>query len=726
MIILKNIEQIAEKYNCLVRDGATGLEDVSAFVETSLDLPKIKEYAAGLDLLDNKQNIIEDMSEMLFQLRDFLPSVGNFIKILLVSKNYEQIVIFVKKIFANQIGIIKYQSVKGSYSYSERYFDRFIEIVKNCKIDSELYLPFVAKIVSSNEGSVLYQWINPASEYIQLFFNQNEQWIYDYIRDGKEYKYELIEAVCSFNSNKGINLLVEDYIAKIAFDKEKSDGIFKTYKKDVINFIDKEFIFSDDKRKIELIGIYSKFLPDNEIITRLKQIYESDKCEEVKSMVASILGITDTLSIKTEKQFLYAVRRKIKEPQQRALGVVFSKFDLKLKSGYKCDDAIFTFIIYLFKEEKNLKNIKKLKVLENIFEMQGLSEFSEAVFGEIENKPDILCAKWAIRMCALLCREEKAERMANKMVELFGLGRRKEANYLAECLIYSEREQVLAGIKELCEKSPEILGDLKDEYANLYATANNKNLSDVYDELVEDVATDQSVSEQTKRLFNAFISKREYSPKKFEKLFMSKNVLGELARHLVWGEYNFGRLYNAFVLDGDEKRYVVQTLQLDNPQISIVHSLDLDERFDDVLYAIENPLFEQFRRSVFDIKTYSQMAVSVSRFAGMFVTTRPFIASMKNFGFVENRADDEQILSSMVYIQEELGTLVEVCFDKPVLLGQDYATLSSIYFYRLVDVTKNGNKYDTIKTNAISIGGVGERLFDFALNAVSVSSRKTN
>ena len=61
MIILKNIEQIAEKYNCLVRDGATGLEDVSAFVETSLDLPKIKEYAAGLDSLDNKKNIIEDM-----------------------------------------------------------------------------------------------------------------------------------------------------------------------------------------------------------------------------------------------------------------------------------------------------------------------------------------------------------------------------------------------------------------------------------------------------------------------------------------------------------------------------------------------------------------------------------------------------------------------------------------------------------------------------------------
>ena len=324
MIILKNIEQIAEKYNCLVRDGATGLEDVSAFVETSLDLPKIKEYAAGLDSLDNKQNIIEDMSEMLFQLRDFLPSVGNLIKILLVSKNYEQIVIFVKKIFANQIGIIKYQSVKGSYSYSERYFDRFIEIVKNCKIDCELYLPFVAKIVSSNEGTMLYQWINPASEYIQLFFNQNEQWVYDYIRDGKEYKYELMEAVCSFNSNKGINSLVEDYIAKNAFDKDKSDGIFKTYKKDVINFIDKEFIFSDYKRKVELIGIYSKFLPDNEIVTRLKQIYESDKCEEVKSMVASILGSTDTLSIKTEKQFLYAVRRKIKEPQQRALGVVFS------------------------------------------------------------------------------------------------------------------------------------------------------------------------------------------------------------------------------------------------------------------------------------------------------------------------------------------------------------------------------------------------------------------
>lgn len=101
-------------------------------------------------------------------------------------------------------------------------------------------------------------------------------------------------------------------------------------------------------------------------------------------------------------------------------------------------------------------------------------------------------------------------------------------------------------------------------------------------------------------------------------------------------------------------------------------------------------MFEQFRRSVFDIKTYSQMAVSVSRFAGMFVTTRPFIASMKNLGFVENRAEDEQALSSMIYVQEELGILVEVGFDRPVLPGQDYATLSSIYFYRLVDVTKTG------------------------------------
>lgn len=726
MIILKNIDQIAEKYNCLIKDGASGIDDITAFVETELPSDQIKQYAASLDDLSNKQNIIEDMSEMLFQLRDFLPSTGNFIKILLASKNYDQIVVFVKKIFANQIGIIKYQSVKGNYSYSERYFDRFIEIVKNCKIDTELYLPFVAKIVSSNEGSMLFQWINPATEFIQLFFNQNEQWVFDYIKTGKEYKYELMEVVCSFNSNKGINLLIEDYISKNAFDKDKSDNIFKTYKKDVINFVDKEFIFSDEQRKLALIEIYSKFLPDSIIVTRLKQIYESDKSEAVKNMIAMVLGITDTLSIKTEKQFLYAVRRKIKEPQQRALGVVFSKFDVKLKSGYSCDDSIFTFVIYLFKEEKNLKNIKKLKVLENIFDMEGLSNFAESVFAEIENKPDILCAKWAIRMCALLCSEQKAGEMANKMVELFRSGRRKEAKYLAECLINSEREQVLGAIKELNQCNPEILGDLKDEYAELYAGVNNKNLSDVYDELVEDVVTEQSASEQTKRLFDAFISKREYTPKKFEKLFMAKNVLGELAKRLVWGEYNYGRLYNAFILSGDEKQYIVQTLELENPQISIVHSLDLDERFDDLPYANIEPLFEQFRRSVFDIKTYSQMAVSVSRFSGMFVTVRPFVESMKNFGFVENRAEDEQTLSSLVYVQEELGTLVELTFDRPVLSGQDFATLSSIYFYRLKDVTKNGDKFDTIKTNAISIGGVGERLFDFALNAVSVSSRKTN
>ena len=724
MVILKNIEQIADKFNCLVKDGSTGLVDVQSFIDKNLADFDLKRLASSLDKLDKKQNIVEDFSEILFQLRDFLPSVNNFVRILLLSKNYESIVFFTKKIFINQIGNIRYSSVHGSYSFVERYFDKFIEIVKNCKIESPFYLPFVARIVSSVEGSVLYQWIRPAKEYMQTFFNDNEHWIDEYVRNGEEYKYEIIDALCGFNTYKGVSMLIKDFIEKQNYNVEKSSHIFKQNKKDVISAIDKDFVFADEETRNIYIQIYSLFLPDNEIVTRLKQIYEEDKFDSVKNQIASILGITDTLSIKTEKQFMYAVRRKIKEPQQRAIGVVFDKVDLKLKSGFKCDDSVFTFLVYLLKEEKNLNNIKKLNVLENIFEMEGLQSFAQKLFNEIKDKKDILFAKWAIRCCSLFSTDELATDMSNLAKKLFLEGRRKEANYLTECLIYSGREQILSAIKELNQSNPEILGELKDVYANKFASSNNKFIEDVYDELVEDVATDDSIENQTQRLFDAYICKREYTEKKFEKLFMSDNVLGQLSTRVVWGEYKFGRLYNCFIIKDKEKSYIVKTSDVEDPVIALAHTLDLDERFDDVIFALTDPLFEQFRRSVFDKEDYSKMAVSVGRFSGMFVNIIPFINSMSDFGFKVNANSEDELFNCLVFEQKEVNTLVEVAFDKFVTRDQQFATLSDIYFYRLQDVTRDGEKVNTIKTNAISVGGVADRLFDYALNAVSVSSRR--
>ena len=198
----------------------------------------------------------------------------------------------------------------------------------------------------------------------------------------------------------------------------------------------------------------------------------------------------------------------------------------------------------------------------------------------------------------------------------------------------------------------------------------------------------------------------------------------QLSTRVVWGEYKFGRLYNCFIIKDKEKSYIVKTSDVEDPVIALAHTLDLDERFDDVIFALTDPLFEQFRRSVFDKEDYSKMAVSVGRFSGMFVNIIPFIKSMSDFGFKVNANSEDELFNCLVFEQKEVNTLVEVTFDKFVTRDQQFATLSDIYFYRLQDVTRDGEKVNTIKTNAISVGGVADRLFDYALNAVSVSSRR--
>ena len=303
-------------------------------------------------------------------------AVGNTVKILLATKNYASVYYFITRIFVAHLGNIVYNSSQGTYNIIERYFDRFIEVVKNEKVEAELFMPLLQDIFRTDKVGGISNWKSPAVEFLQGFFNEHEEWAIEFLQNNKDMKYELLKAITEFNTPKGISLIIEDYITNKDLDKVQALHILKKYKRDSLMSIDKYIVDSEGESRKALVDILLNFDNDTEVTTRLQELFTREKDEEIKELIARKIGITETLSIKREKQYLFAVRKNVKEPQERSLGVPFDKLTLRYESGYESDNAGKSFLIYLFKEEKNLENLRKLEVLRNVFINTDLEEFA--------------------------------------------------------------------------------------------------------------------------------------------------------------------------------------------------------------------------------------------------------------------------------------------------------------------------------------------------------------
>ena len=149
MEILRDIKQIEEKLNKIFNFKEP--IDTEKFIKTNFNEEELNSSSQNIGEISNDSKQIDDFSDIIFQLKNYSFALNNFIRLLLMKQDFESVFHFVKKIFVGQIGQIKYTSVKEVYNYLEIYFDRFIEIVKNCNIEKNLYLPLILKAFESEK-----------------------------------------------------------------------------------------------------------------------------------------------------------------------------------------------------------------------------------------------------------------------------------------------------------------------------------------------------------------------------------------------------------------------------------------------------------------------------------------------------------------------------------------------------------------------------------------------
>ncbi len=716
MIILKDISQINKRLNTIFKleQEFAGLE----FVQSILSESDLKQKVENTGIILGKESIIEELSLLIFQLKDYVPALCNFTNMLLLSKNYFAVYHFTSKLFISHVGNIHYQS-QGDFNFKQRFFDRFIEIVKTCKISKEVYMPFIFEIFKADASSVLSTWRAPSLEYMKDFYTQNTQWVEEFLKTHAR-RFEMISLLCQFNTQKGLAVAVEEFDQN-SNQSEKFVNLFKQNKAQLLLFIDKNLTSQNQKQLTKFAQILLTLNNDTDAKSRLEEIYKLSQDALLRNLISEKVGITESSSFKNEKQFLFAVRREIKpqNTQQRTLGLVFNKLGLKYASGLKVDDAGYTFLINIFKSDTNLLNLKKYASLNQVFEIKSLNNFVNKLFNVALYQKDITSSKWAVRLVSLLCDSVVEEELYLVAKTLFKQGRVKEAKYLTLSLNASFKPNFFNFLKECININLENFVSNKQFYLKQYANYNNISYEKVLDETTSESFSQENIEMVTSRLFDAFIAHRTFSENEFENLFLKHKLFNNLGQGLVFGQYKFGGLHNAFILNGTQKTFVVGKPLTDKDfVIGIVHPHDCDARFQPAYNVVKKPLFNQFEDVLYNVKDFSRSSIYVNVFAGMMIKPYNFFEKLKLSGFKINKEDTSLTFNSFIHINKTLSLVAEIELEKPIQLSNSHMTVANLYFYQLNDVLFTNGKLITNKQNAIGVGSIAYRYFAYVLTSI--------
>lgn len=722
MLVLKDVNQINERLNSLFKLSHIFDKDDYSFVNEILPQEIIEERVAETGLILGKENLIEELSLLIFQLKNYVPALCNLTNMFLLSRNYDAVYYFTTKLFVSHIGNATYQS-EGSYNYTERFFDRFIEIVKSCKILPEDYIPFILEIFKTEKTTPMINWRAPALKYMKVFYAQNTQWVENFLLSSPR-KFEMMSLLCQFNTSRGLALALE-FFTKNNQEEENFINLFKQNKKEVLLYLDKNINKNDTQQLTKFAKILLSMENDTDAKSRLEEIYKLTDDIALRNLISQNIGIVDNSSYKTEKQFLLAVRKQVKDAQERVLGLVFDKLTLKYKSGLKVDNAGYTFLINIFKEDSNLLNLHKYNSLKEIFDIQSLNEFLNSLYKvSFLKQDDINASKWAVRLIALLGDKALTKQMLEFSIYLAQENRIKECRYLLLCLINAGKPYVFDTIKTLClnEKN---FAPIKDTILNAYANYFEIDVEEVKDFVVSENYDAFDYTKEKKRLFDAFLSGRMYSKPVFEELFINHKLFNKLAQGLVFGEYRYGGLHNAFIVKDKEIKFVVsKALQGDDVMVGIIHPQDCDMRFQAIYNIIEKPTFNQFEEIYYNVSDFSRSSVSINVFAGMMIKPYEFASNLEAYNFKINKEENSPVFNSFINVFAPLNIVAEIELEKTVQLSTPHMTVANLYFYRLTDTIMSNGKVLTSKQNAVGVGAVPYRYFAYILTSIINSVKK--
>ena len=218
MEILTNYKQISDKVQNIFGVDVSNVPILDTM--SKADILKLVQNAQ----VNTDTRAVANFAELIFQLNEYVPAVCNLIKMFLAVKHYTGVVTFMEKLFVAHVGSSIYNSKNKEYSHRERFFDRFIEVIKNTDLTLADYLPFLFAIVEDDDATVLSVWLAPCLEYLQNIFRENMDEVKEYVDSDSSHKNTYYTLGLEFNTQKAIRAM-----------EAMAVGLMETLDEEIIN-----------------------------------------------------------------------------------------------------------------------------------------------------------------------------------------------------------------------------------------------------------------------------------------------------------------------------------------------------------------------------------------------------------------------------------------------------------------------------------------------------------
>ncbi len=707
------------------------------------------------------QSVIENLSDMLFQLKDYKYYLKVILTIFLKGEKYNEVAYLINRTFINHIGDVFYISGKN-YDYSERYFDRFIESVKYTNIGYELVLDFIFHINQTTSNEICNRYLRPSKEYLKSFIAENEKEYFDYISTSQEKYFIGLKLYVEFFTDKGLNLILEKYVAYDVVYENVVEELIKEYKHTALPILEKILTNFNSEQKLKALDLLKIFKNDVQINNFIENYYKKIDDENIKQEIKTNFLTQTNLEFTSVEDFKKYISTK-------RIGVIDTnlpnEYPLYFSNGERVDEVCLS---YIFEELKNMDKtykINELDFLKNLIDLNSAKIVAQKLFenyilSKIITTKSVFVIAFIILFGDELLNNEIISIIKSKMIDAESLTKVLE--------LYAEKnnQQVLKIVKD-SYKSDQNENSLK--ILKIYARINKISVEDYVDSLVDDYKLDseakrdiyfngnyliirindnlnvevidyasksnyyiskdmatneenyylyilklkKEIKDQIQRFKDAFYNFRLWDIWEFKNNILNNPLLNKIASTLTFGYYKNYKLISVVQkIDGniavDEEKYD------DTYKIGLIHPVELEQN-KEIVSSVNFEPFNQLKRGVFYVTSNEFTLSRVSTFSGMLANCKYFVDYLKLQNW-ENGLEVLGNLKSLVKKYPNENLLCEITFDK---IDTDTISINDIRFYNLSSTIAQGSYYIIDKNESLLLSVISKRTYSNVLYEIS-------
>lgn len=729
------------------------------------------------------EDTVAEYGEAILQLNDYRGLLKKFVELLLKARCYEGLSAFLNRIFLQQVGDVKYRSIKRQYSINERYFDRFIEIISYCQIDKKLYMPFFLAIFASDANSRMFAYKEPLKEYLDVFLKEGEddEFISQLIdlenKDG-------IEEYASSNIFKTIKAIVMEYVTGENGSAVLAKRAIAMHKTEGINILNEILSGNDEGQKQKAVSLLCSLKSDRRVKDKLKNIYETTGNPRIKAILEKECGFDTLKMFETEQEFLNEVNEKVDQIQERLYGVRLKRFyDKNGLVNTDISGKVLTYIMEVFKSREIDSNLSAYREYFKFVDTKVLQGLSNVVWEVAYSRGKFLSSKWAMRLIAVFAPMSLIKEITECLkVWFFDKNLYAGCKYFVDMMASGGHEGIIYVVRELqkenltpkqkkyfeqklenfSDRSSQSIEEVKDKLADtfgfdkdgyleldignriLLAKINLDCTISIYNSATGKPARlkgneqcqgenvkkylkqlEKEVKEQRKRLWNSFMEFREYDLATFRKCIVNNCLLNFLAKHLYWGKYKKGKLCEVCLFQEDRLVHEAGNVldDLDNYNVAILQPLDAEQYAGRLSGRIQT-LFDQLNFPHFQAEENIANCNYVDVLSGVVCNAQLFVTRLEKLKFKVADLDNRGTFGTLFKVNKNLNLITTVEFERIPMAYQNCGTaLGKIRFYDLSKQTKNGKAYALNKSEALTIKDINEYVLSNEIGQIIKASK---